>query len=54
LRLRLILALQRALISGAVAAGLALLAAFWVPPFSGAQPSASRELLDAELPRVEP
>jgi EmrB/QacA subfamily drug resistance transporter len=54
LRLRLILGLQRALISGAVAAGLALLAAFWVPPFSGAQPSASRELLDAELPRVEP
>ena len=55
LRVRLILALQRALISGAVAAGLALLAAFWVPPFSGVQPSsAPRELLDAELPRVEP
>ncbi|OFW29077.1 MAG: hypothetical protein A3H97_15915 [Acidobacteria bacterium RIFCSPLOWO2_02_FULL_65_29] len=35
LRMRLIVSLQRAFASGAVAAGLALVASFWVPPFDG-------------------
>jgi EmrB/QacA subfamily drug resistance transporter len=38
LRLRLIVTLQRALSTGAVAAGLALLASFWVPPFAPSEP----------------
>ena len=35
LRLRLIVSLQRAFATGAIAAGLALVASFWVPPFTG-------------------
>ena len=53
LRLRLIESLQRAFASGAVAAGLALVASFWVPPFTGLKPNAS-ELLAAEIATFEP
>ena len=52
-RQRLILALQRAFASGAVAAGLALVVSFWVPPFVvDAQPSASE--FAAEMTGMEP
>jgi predicted MFS family arabinose efflux permease len=43
LRLRLIVSLQHAFVSGAVAAGLALIASFWVPPFAaGVKPPTGR------------
>jgi EmrB/QacA subfamily drug resistance transporter len=48
LRLRLIATLQRALGSGAVAAGLALVVSFWVPPFAGEKVDASN--LAAQIP----
>jgi hypothetical protein len=48
LRLRLIATLQRALGSGAFAAGLALLVSFWVPPFAGEKVDASN--LAAQIP----
>jgi EmrB/QacA subfamily drug resistance transporter len=49
LRARLVGSLQRAFSSGAVAAGLALIASFWVPPFAGgAGSSSSEQILAAE------
>ena len=54
LRLRLIVSLQRAFASGAVAAGLALVASFWVPPFTGGGMPAASELLAAEITTLEP
>lgn len=49
LRLRMIVSLQRAFASGAIAAGLAFVAAFWVPPFAGdVKPTASEQLLAAD------
>jgi hypothetical protein len=42
--------LQRAFASGAVGAGLALVASFWVPPFSGvAEVAAGEAVLAAEI-----
>ena len=55
LRLRLIASLQRAFASGAVAAGLALFAAFWVPPFAGdVRPAAGEPLLATEMATGDP
>jgi predicted MFS family arabinose efflux permease len=52
-RVRLIASLQRAFGSGAVAAGLALVASFWVPPFDGdARPTAAAAV-SAEMPALE-
>jgi predicted MFS family arabinose efflux permease len=48
-RLRLIASLQRAFESGAVAAGLALVASWWVPPFAGAR-EAGGPTIAAEVP----
>jgi EmrB/QacA subfamily drug resistance transporter len=49
LRARLVTSLQRAFASGAVAAGLALIASFWVPPFAGGvESSASEQILASE------
>jgi predicted MFS family arabinose efflux permease len=48
LRQRLIVSLQHAFTSGAVAAGLALVVTFWVPPFTGGvKPTA--DMLGAEM-----
>lgn len=52
LRQRLIVSLQRAFTTGAVAAGLALVTAFWVPPFAGSV-AANAEML-AEMTPPEP
>jgi EmrB/QacA subfamily drug resistance transporter len=50
LRLSLVQSLQRAFASGAVGAGLALVASFWVPPFSGvAEVAAGEAVLAAEI-----
>jgi EmrB/QacA subfamily drug resistance transporter len=49
LRLRLVDSLQRAFASGAVGAGLALIASFWVPPFSSGVGAASEAVLAAEM-----
>ena len=50
LRQRLIVSLQRAFASGAVAAGLAFVASFWVPPFiGGLKPNASEQILAAKM-----
>jgi hypothetical protein len=46
LRLRLIATLQRALSTGALAAGLALLASFWVPPFAPSEPGRRASAID--------
>ena len=55
LRHRLIVSLQRAFASGAVAAGLALVASFWVPPFAGGVKSnAGEQMLAAEMTTLEP
>jgi len=55
LRLRLIVSLQRAFTSGAVAAGLALVASFWVPPFAaGVKPPAGDQMLGAEMTTLGP
>jgi predicted MFS family arabinose efflux permease len=52
-RQQLIMSLQRAFASGAVAAGLALIASFWVPPFAGrVKPNAS-EMLTGEMTTLE-
>ena len=49
-RARLIVALQRAFASGAVAAGLAFVVSLWVPPFAGDRTSSTREpMLGAEM-----
>jgi EmrB/QacA subfamily drug resistance transporter len=53
LRLNLVQSLQRAFASGAVGAGLALVASFWVPPFSGgAEVASSDAVLAAEMGAV--
>lgn len=53
LRLNLVQSLQRAFASGAVGAALALVASFWVPPFSGgAEVAASEAVLAAEMGAV--
>jgi predicted MFS family arabinose efflux permease len=50
LRQQMILSLQRAFATGAVAAGLALVASFWVPPFAGrVTPKTSEQMLAAEM-----
>jgi EmrB/QacA subfamily drug resistance transporter len=55
LRLRLIHSLQRAFASGAVAAALALVTSFWVPPFAGGvEAGTSGEVLAAEMGTLEP
>ena len=49
------MSLQRAFGSGAVAAGLALVASFWVPPFSGGEaPSAARDAGCGKMSALEP
>ena len=54
LRQQLTLSLQRAFASGAVAAGLALVASFWVPPFAGSiKPNASEQMLAVEMTTVQ-
>ena len=54
LRQRLIASLQRAFASGTVAAGLAFVTSFWVPPFTGGvTPNAGQEMLGAEAATVE-
>jgi len=54
LRQQLIMSLQRAFASGAVAAGLALIASFWVPPFAGrVKPNASEPMLATEMTTLE-
>ena len=53
LRQRLIASLQRAFGSGAVAAGLALVTSFWVPPFVGdGTVSSGQEMLGGEVSTV--
>jgi EmrB/QacA subfamily drug resistance transporter len=47
LRQRLILSLQQAFATGAVAAGLALVASFWVPPFAGDVRSAAEPIFSS-------
>jgi EmrB/QacA subfamily drug resistance transporter len=55
LRQSLIGSLQRAFGSGAVAAGLALVASFWVPPFVGdGAVSSGHDMLGAEMSAVNP
>jgi EmrB/QacA subfamily drug resistance transporter len=55
LRQRLIGGLQRAFASGAVAAGLGLIASFWVPPFAGGvEANAGEQMLAAEATRPDP
>ena len=54
LRQQLIVSLQRAFATGAVAAGLALVASFWVPPFAGrVKPTTSEQMLAAEMTTLE-
>jgi EmrB/QacA subfamily drug resistance transporter len=54
LRHRLITALQRAFGCGTVAAGLALVTSFWVPPFAGGvRSNAGQEMLGLEVATVE-
>jgi EmrB/QacA subfamily drug resistance transporter len=54
LRQQLIVSLQRAFATGAVAAGLALVASFWVPPFAGrVKPTTSEQILAAEMTTLE-
>jgi MFS family permease len=53
LKHRLIVSLQRAFTTGAVAAGLALVTSFWVPPFAGSV-DANAEMLAAEIVPSEP
>jgi predicted MFS family arabinose efflux permease len=54
LRQQLIMSLQRAFASGAVAAGLALVVSFWVPPFAGhVKPNTSGQMLAAEMTALE-
>ena len=54
LRQRLITSLQRAFVTGAVSAGIALVASFWVPPFSsGVKPTAGEEMLSAEMTTLD-
>jgi len=54
LRQQLIMSLQRALASGAVAAGLALVVSFWVPPFAGSiKPKASEQMFAVDMTTVE-
>ncbi len=54
-RLQLVASLQRAFAGGAVAAGCALVAAFWVPPFGGViSPDESRQAGAAEMMLVDP
>jgi hypothetical protein len=48
------MSLQRAFASGAVAAGLALVVSFWVPPFAGhVKPNTSGQMLAAEMTALE-
>ncbi len=55
LRQRLIGGLQRAFASGAVAAGLGLIASFWVPPFAGGvEANAGEQMLAAEATTPDP
>jgi EmrB/QacA subfamily drug resistance transporter len=54
LRQRLIVSLQRAFSSGAVAAGLALIVSFWVPPFAGPVSSSTGEQAFAGEMILEP
>jgi predicted MFS family arabinose efflux permease len=50
LRGQLSLSLQRAFATGAVAAGLAFVASFWVPPFTGrVRPATREQILGAEI-----
>ena len=54
LRQQLIMSLQRAFATGAVAAGLALVASFWVPPFAGrVKPNTSEQMLAARMTTLE-
>ena len=53
MRATLIVSLQRAFGSGAVAAALALVASFWVPPFSETAPVSVPEALSAEMPTID-
>jgi EmrB/QacA subfamily drug resistance transporter len=53
MRANLIAALQRAFGSGAVAAALALVASFWVPPFSGGVSPSVPEALSADMPTID-
>ena len=54
LRQRLIASLQHAFTSGAVAAGLAVVVSFWVPPFAGAVQPSGEEMFVAEMAGLEP
>jgi EmrB/QacA subfamily drug resistance transporter len=55
LRLRLIVSLQRAFAGGAIAAGLAVVASFWVPHFSGtAKVDAGARVLATEMDALDP
>jgi hypothetical protein len=54
LRQSLIVALQRAFGGGAVAAGLALVTSFWVPPFVGDGTVSSGQEMLAEVSRANP
>jgi EmrB/QacA subfamily drug resistance transporter len=55
LRQRLIVSLQRAFATGAVATGFALVVSFWVPPLvGGARSDAGEMMLDAEMAILEP
>jgi hypothetical protein len=54
LRQSLIASLQRAFSSGTVAAGLAFVASFWVPPFAGdITPNAGQEMPGAQTSTAE-
>jgi EmrB/QacA subfamily drug resistance transporter len=53
MRANLIVSLQRAFGSGAVAAAMALAASFWVPPFSGIDSPSVPEALAAEMPTID-
>jgi EmrB/QacA subfamily drug resistance transporter len=54
LKHRLILSLQRAFTTGAAAAGLALVTAFWVPPFAGSVEANAEMLAEMTPPEAEP
>jgi predicted MFS family arabinose efflux permease len=55
LRQRLVASLQRAFATGAVAAGFALVASFWAPPFvEGTGPSGADQVFAAEMPTPDP
>ena len=53
LRPRLIVSLQHAFASGAVAAGLAVVASFWVPPWAGISLKSGGQVLAAQTTTVE-